>query len=127
MINMQKGPKKCNIRHKMRASSAVQHVYTAASAWSDSAVHLLALNVKPPPFLRHIYDLIILSSSSSSILISKQLQTQTLFLSVCVSLNLKNLQIKNGFDKLSDEFGGTTSKLGDVSSCMASLDFHQRL
>ncbi|KAF5936830.1 hypothetical protein HYC85_024336 [Camellia sinensis] len=26
MINMQKGPKKCNIRHKMRASSAVQHV-----------------------------------------------------------------------------------------------------
>ncbi|THG14302.1 hypothetical protein TEA_015057 [Camellia sinensis var. sinensis] len=83
MINMQKSPKKCNIRHKMRASSAVQHVYTAASAWSDSAVHLLALNVKPPPFLRHIYDLIILSSSSSSsILISKQLQTQTLFLSV---------------------------------------------
>ncbi|CAL5438996.1 unnamed protein product [Camellia sinensis] len=68
---MQKGPKKCNIRHKMRASSAVQHVYTAASAWSDPAVHLLALNVKPPPFLCHIYDLIILSSSSSSsILIS---------------------------------------------------------
>ncbi|CAL5434546.1 unnamed protein product [Camellia sinensis] len=58
MINMQKGPKKCNIRHKMRASSAVQHVYTAASAWSDSAVHLLALNVKPPPFLRLRMDLI---------------------------------------------------------------------
>ncbi|CAL5358535.1 unnamed protein product [Camellia sinensis] len=54
---MQKGPKKCNIRHKMRASPAVQHVYTAASAWSDPAVHLLALNVKPPPFRRHIYEI----------------------------------------------------------------------